>query len=242
MIIFPAIDLSDGQVVRLSRGDMAQKTVYSDDPPAFARQWAEAGAEWLHVVDLDAATEANHNSRESIRAVCQATKLPVQVGGGLRTMADIEDVLSLGVRRVILGTVALRRPALVSEAVREFGEGIAVSIDSRDGLVSVRGWLEDSEVATVDLARQMAERGVERIICTDITSDGMLTGPNLPALREVAEAIDVPLIAAGGVSKLEDIHALKALEPVGLEGAVTGRAIYTGDLDLAEAIAAAKQL
>ena len=236
MLVIPAIDLSEGQVVRLKRGDMAEKTVYSDDPPAMARKFEAEGAEWLHVVDLDAATGAGYDNAATIRDIVRTVRIPVQLGGGLRSLLQVERALSLGVRRAIIGTVAAEKPEIVREAVREFCDGIAVAIDARDGFVAVRGWTEDTKLRAVDFARQMEELGVARLICTDIASDGMLTGPNLPAMRELAAAVETPIIASGGVSSLEDIRALKELEPLGVEGCITGRAIYAGSLPLAAAI------
>jgi phosphoribosylformimino-5-aminoimidazole carboxamide ribotide isomerase len=240
MLVIPAIDLSEGQVVRLKRGDMAEKTVYSDDPPAMARRFEAEGAEWLHVVDLDAATGANHHNAATVQEIARCVGIPVQLGGGLRSLLAVERALSLGVKRAVIGTIAAEKPDIVREAVREFCDGIAVAIDARDGFVAVRGWTEATKLGAVDFARQMEALGVSRLICTDIASDGMLTGPNLPAMRALAEAVDTPIIASGGISSLEDVRALKELEPLGVEGCITGRAVYAGSLPLAAAIELAR--
>jgi len=239
MIVIPAVDLADGQCVRLLRGDMNARTVYSDDPVAMARRWVEAGAEVLHVVDLDGAVQGNLRNRVAVEAICRAVPIPVELGGGLRTQQDVQQVLDLGVRWAIMGTSALEQAEEVERALAAFGERIIISIDARDGLVATRGWTTTTRIRATELAARMEALGAQRFIATDIASDGALTGPNLPGLRELAQTLNAPLIAAGGVSCLEDVVALKTLEPLGLIGCITGKAIYEGRLDLAEAIRAA---
>lgn len=236
MIVIPAIDLSAGQVVRLERGEMARRTVYSDDPAAMARRWEDEGAERLHVVDLDGAIAGRPVNLEALRAIVAAVTIPVDLGGGLRTLEDIATVLDLGVRWVLLGTSALTSPEVLTAALERFGDAICVSIDARDGRVAIEGWVETSDLPALELARRVEALGVREIVHTDILSDGMLSGPNLPALREIAGGTNLRVIAAGGVKTLDDIRALRRLEPLGVVGAITGRAIYTGDLPLAEAI------
>lgn len=240
MIVIPAIDLAGGKCVRLRQGDMNQQTVYGDDPAAMARHWADQGAEMLHVVDLDGAMGGQSANLPAIAAIVNALSIPVELGGGLRTAADVQRVLDLGVHWAIMGTSALRNPEAVKEAVAAHGERIIVGLDARDGRVAVSGWVETSDVSVLDLAREMEALGVRRLICTDIATDGMMVGPNVESLRAIAEAVGCGVIASGGVSKLEDIVALKALEPLGVIGAITGKAIYEGTLDLKEAIAAAR--
>ena len=240
MLIIPAIDLSEGQVVRLARGDMKQKTVYSDDPVAMARRWAEEGAQILHVVDLDGAVSGTCTNLAQVAKIVEAIDIPVELGGGLRTVEDVHDVLALGVRWAIMGTAALRSRSELEKAIAQFGEQIIVGIDARDGKVAVEGWIEGSDIEAIQLAQQMELLGVERLICTDIATDGMLTGPNLAAMRQFCAAVDIPIVASGGVSSVEDVKALRELEPLGLLGCIVGRALYTGDLALPEAIAAAQ--
>ncbi|MCE5238508.1 1-(5-phosphoribosyl)-5-[(5-phosphoribosylamino)methylideneamino]imidazole-4-carboxamide isomerase [bacterium] len=240
MIVIPAIDLAAGKCVRLRQGDMNQQTVYSDSPADMARHWADQGAEILHVVDLDGAMGGRSVNLPAIEAIVGAISIPVELGGGLRTADDVRRVLGLGVQWAIMGTSALRQPDQLRAALAEFGERIIVGIDARDGKVAVLGWTETSDISAVDLAKQMQGLGVQRLICTDIATDGMLVGPNLESLRTIAEAVDIAVIASGGVSKLEDIVALKALEPLGVIGAITGKALYEGTLNLKAAIAAAR--
>ncbi len=238
--MIPAIDLSQGEVVRLERGDMAKRTVYSDDPAAMARRWESEGAGRMHVVDLDGAIEGRPMNLDALGAICRAIDIPVDMGGGLRTLEDIETVLELGVRWVLLGTSALTSPEVLESALDRFGDAICVSVDARDGRVAIEGWVETSEISALQFARRVEEMGVKEIVHTDISRDGMLTGPNLPALREIAENTGLRIIAAGGVKSLDDVRALKELEPLGVVGAISGRAIYTGDLPLPEAVALAE--
>lgn len=241
MIIIPAIDLKDGKCVRLEQGLMEKDTVYSDDPAAMARHWQNEGGELLHLVDLNGAFDGVPRNRQAIRSIVEAIEIPTELGGGIRDMATIRAYLELGIDRVILGTVAKENPALVQDACREFPGRIVVGIDARDGRVAVRGWAEVTEKLAIDLAREMEGFGVEAIIYTDIARDGMMQGPNLAATKALAEAISIPVIASGGVSNLEDIRNLLAIEAAGVEGVITGKAIYTGALDLRAAVALTRQ-
>lgn len=238
MILYPAIDLKGGLCVRLKKGDMAQATVFNTDPAAQARTFAEAGCQWLHVVDLDGAMEGRSVNGAAVAAIVAAVKVPVQLGGGIRDMAAIEFWLNNGVKRVILGTAALRDPALVRAAARRFPKSVAVGIDARHGLVSVSGWTEMSNITAEELARRCQDAGVAAIIYTDIERDGVLEGPNVAATASLARHVAVPVIASGGVSSLDDLLALKAEEKSGITGAIVGRALYDGRIDLAAAIAA----
>ena len=238
MEVIPAIDLLDGKCVRLYQGDYSQASVFNDNPVETARQWAEEGATRLHVVDLDGAKEGKSVNLSVIEAIAKAIDIPVQVGGGLRDRAGVARLLNTGVQRAILGTVAVEKPELVTQLCNEFPQQIVVGIDARNGMVATRGWLETSEVAATDLARRMAQQGAAAIIYTDIHRDGTLSGPNMDALRELAEAIAIPVIASGGVSSLTDLLSLLSLEPIGVTGVIVGRAIYTGDVSLKEAVRA----
>ncbi len=238
MDVIPAIDLLAGKCVRLYRGDYEQSQVFNDNPVEVARQWAEQGASRLHVVDLDGAKAGKPVNVAAIEAIARSVNIPIQVGGGLRHRDPIAQLLHLGVDRVIVGTVAVEQPELVGELCREFPQQIVVGIDARNGKVATRGWLETSEVSAVELAKQMAGLGAAAIIYTDIHRDGTLSGPNLEALRELVRVIEIPAIASGGVSSLTDLLSLLALEPLGVEGVIVGKAIYTGDVDLSEAIQA----
>ena len=238
MILFPAIDLKGGACVRLKLGDMARATVFNTDPAAQARAFASAGCRWLHVVDLDGALMGQSVNGAAVEAILGAAKVPVQLGGGIRDMAAIEYWLARGVARVILGTAALRDPNLLREACRRFPTAIAAGIDSRHGLVAVSGWTEMSQVSAVELARRCQDAGVAAIVHTDIERDGMLAGPNIGATASLARQVSVPVIASGGVSSLDDLLALKAEETSGIVGAIVGRALYDGRIDLAAAIAA----
>jgi len=241
MILFPAIDLKDGHCVRLRRGEMDQATVYGDDPAAQARAFEEAGFEYLHIVDLNGAFEGAPVNAAAVEGVLESVGLPVQLGGGIRDMAGIEAWLDRGVWRVILGTAAVRDPGLVREACHRFPDQIAVGIDARDGKVAVEGWAETSELSAVDLARRFADTGVSAIIHTDIARDGMLEGLNLDATRELAEAVDIPVIASGGLAGMDDVEALLRPENARLAGAIAGRALYDGRLDPRAALARINQ-
>lgn len=233
MIILPAIDIKDGHCVRLFQGDYAQVTTYGDDPVEVALRWQEAGAHWLHVVDLDGAKAGYPVNASLIGRIRAATSMQIEVGGGMRTLEHIEQVLAQGVDRVILGTVAITQRELVKQAVELWRERIAVGLDARDGWVAVAGWIETSQVRAVTLAQELAALGVQRFIYTDIARDGALSGPNFAALTEMQQASSAALIASGGVSSLADLHALNQS---GVEGAIVGKAIYTGAVDLATAI------
>ncbi len=238
MEVIPAIDLLDGKCVRLYQGDYAKSQVFDDNPVAVARQWEEQGASRLHLVDLDGAKAGKTSNLAAIEAIVKALTIPVQVGGGLRDRTSVSRLLEMGVQRAILGTVAVEQPELITEWCAQFPQQIVVGIDARNGKVATRGWLETSEVLATDLASRMAKQGAAAIIYTDIHRDGTMSGPNMSALRELATAIDIPVIASGGVSSLTDLLSLLALEPLGVTGAIVGRAIYTGDIDLKEAIQA----
>lgn len=240
MILYPAIDLKDGEAVRLLRGEMDQATVFNRDPADQAAKFAAAGFEWLHLVDLNGAFEGKPVNADAVRAILKATDLPAQLGGGIRDRATIETWLEAGVTRVILGTVALRDPDLVKQAAGAHPGGVVVSIDARGGKVAVEGWAEASEVEAVDLARRFEDAGVAAIVYTDIERDGALQGINLEQTLALAEAVAIPVIASGGLSGIEDIKKLKALEARGISGAICGRALYDGRLDPAEALAVAK--
>lgn len=237
MIVYPAIDLRGGRCVRLQQGDAEAETVFADDPTEAAHRWAAEGAEWLHVVNLDGALgESGAANLAALERILEAADLPIQFGGGLRSLEDIERLLGMGVARVILGTVAVRSPEIVRRAVDTHGaERIVVGIDARDGLVTIHGWTDTSEVQAIALARQMGEMGVERVVYTDVKRDGMLTGVNVAATVELARASGLRVIASGGVSSLDDIRALKAHEEEGIEGVIIGMALYRGQVDLARA-------
>jgi phosphoribosylformimino-5-aminoimidazole carboxamide ribotide isomerase len=238
MEILPAIDLLDGRCVRLYQGDYQQSQVYNENPVTVARQWEEQGASRLHLVDLDGAKQGHPVNLEMIAHIVQAVSLPVQVGGGLRDRQSVAQLLSLGVERVILGTIAVEDPSLVQALCEEFPGQIVVGIDAREGKVATRGWLETSTVEATNLAQEMEQRGAAAIIYTDIHRDGTLVGPNLEALRELASPLTIPVIASGGVSALRDLLSLLALEPLGVTGVIVGKALYTGDVNLEEAIRA----
>ncbi|MBE7183992.1 MAG: 1-(5-phosphoribosyl)-5-[(5-phosphoribosylamino)methylideneamino]imidazole-4-carboxamide isomerase [Methylobacterium mesophilicum] len=237
MILFPAIDLKNGECVRLKLGEMASATVYNPDPADQARAFEAQGFEWLHVVDLDGAFAGDSRNGEAVEAILGATKNPVQLGGGIRNLAQIEAWLAKGIRRVILGTVAVRDPDLVREACRLFPGRIAVGIDARGGHVAVEGWGETSSLRTEDLARQFEGAGVSAIIFTDIDRDGVLSGINWDATIRLADAVSIPVIASGGLASLDDIRRLASPDAEKLEGAISGRALYDGRIDPAQALA-----
>lgn len=239
MLVIPAVDLKDGQCVRLFQGDYRQVTVYEADPAAAALRWQRAGARLLHVVDLDGAAAGAPQNLAAIRAIVRAVTIPIELGGGVRDVATLGEMLSLGVSRVVLGTAAVEDPALVREACRKWGVRVVVGIDARDGMVATRGWLATTAVAALDLAAQMVELGVKRLAYTDITRDGTLTQPNYVEVAKLARSVGVPVIASGGVASLDHLRRLAAL---GVEGAIVGRALYTGDVDLAAAVAAVQNV
>ena len=236
MILFPAIDLKDGQCVRLKLGDMNEATVFNDNPGAQAKAFEDQGFEWLHVVDLNGAFAGESRNGDAVDAILAATKNPVQLGGGIRTLAHVEAWLAKGIARVILGTVAVREPELVKAACKAFPGKVAVGIDARGGHVAVEGWAETSELTAVDLARRFEDAGVSAIIYTDIDRDGVLKGLNIPSTLELARAVSIPVIASGGLASIDDIHRLLEPDCAILEGAISGRALYDGRLDPAEAM------
>lgn len=236
MILFPAIDLKDGQCVRLKLGDMEQATVFNDDPAAQAARFEAQGFQWLHLVDLNGAFAGRPVNEAAVQAILSRVKMPVQLGGGIRSLGQIEAWLSNGIRRVILGTVALREPELVKEACRLFPGRVAVGIDAKSGWVAVEGWAETSDLRAVDLARRFADVGVSAIIFTDIDRDGVLKGLNIESTLEIANAVSIPVIASGGLASMDDIHRLLKADCRILEGAVSGRALYDGRIDVSEAL------
>lgn len=238
MDVIPAIDLLEGRCVRLYQGDYQRSETFNEDAVAVARQWVAQGATRLHLVDLDGAKSGQPVNLDVISRILKTVSIPVEVGGGLRDRASVRALLELGVEWAILGTIAVEQPDLVAQLCQEFPGKIIVGIDARNGQVATRGWLETSQVLATDLAQQMADLGVAAIIYTDIHRDGTLAGPNLDALRQLAQAIHIPIIASGGVSSLTDLLSLSALEPQGISGVIVGRALYTGDVRLPEAISA----
>jgi phosphoribosylformimino-5-aminoimidazole carboxamide ribotide isomerase len=247
VIVFPAIDLRGGKCVRLVQGEPGAETVYGEDPVSIARKWADAGAQWLHIVNLDGAFAGSLHSGHKrdklslnlccLRDIASEVTIPIQFGGGVRTFRDVERVLGLGAQRVILGTVAVRRPERVSAAIERFGpDRIVVGIDARNGMVATRGWQEMSRVTAIELGRQMQQRGVEWIVYTDISRDGMLSGVNVSATATLAMQTGLRVIAAGGVASLQDIRAIKEVESSGVAGVIVGKALYTGDVDLGQAL------
>jgi phosphoribosylformimino-5-aminoimidazole carboxamide ribotide isomerase len=236
MILFPAIDLKDGQCVRLKLGDMDQATVFNDDPAAQALSFEAQGFEWLHLVDLNGAFAGRPVNKTAVEAILGAVKIPVQLGGGIRNLGQIEAWLNQGIRRVILGTVALRNPALVREACRVFPGRIAVGIDAKGGRVAVEGWAETSDLSATDLARRFSDAGVSAIIFTDVDRDGILKGLNIDSTLELARAVPIPVIASGGLASMDDIHRLMQSDCHILEGAISGRALYDGRINVPVAL------
>ena len=236
MLILPAIDMIGGKAVRLYQGDYAQMTVYNDDPLAVAKEFECAGAQWVHMVDLDGAKTGETPNLETVRRVAQKTKLRVEIGGGIRDLSTAERYLDAGVARVILGTAAVTNPGFAAEAAGRWGERVAVGVDIRDGFVAIRGWTEQSAMDAFSFCKQMQDAGVGTLICTDISRDGAMRGTNRELYRDLAERLNLQIVASGGVSSLEDVRALRALE---LYGAIIGKAYYTGAIDLKEAIEAA---
>ncbi|MEX2618483.1 MAG: 1-(5-phosphoribosyl)-5-[(5-phosphoribosylamino)methylideneamino]imidazole-4-carboxamide isomerase [Alphaproteobacteria bacterium] len=239
MILYPAIDLKDGACVRLRRGEMDDATVFSNDPGAQAKQFADAGCEWIHVVDLNGAFAGRPVNGDAVDAILAAVDVPVQLGGGIRTLETAADWIARGVSRIVLGTVALKNPAMVIEACDRWPGRVAVGIDARGGRVAVEGWAEQSEMTAQDLAMRFAGAGVAAIVYTDIDRDGMMRGVNVDGTAALAAATSIPVIASGGVASLDDLVALKARGSIA--GAISGRALYDGSLDLAAAIAALKE-
>lgn len=233
MRIYPAIDIKDGKCVRLLKGEFDKVTVFGDDPVEMALKWEKQGGEFIHVVDLDGAVKGHGVNAEIIKKICQSVSVPVQTGGGIRTMEDIEAKLACGINRVIIGTKAVSDADFVKRAVEKYGDRIVIGIDAKDGMVAVEGWEKTSDFKAVEFAQKMEEIGVKTIVYTDIATDGTLAGPNIDAMREMAENTSMDIIASGGVGSLEHI---KSLVPTGVEGVIVGRAIYTGNVDLAEAV------
>ncbi|MGI6649114.1 MAG: 1-(5-phosphoribosyl)-5-[(5-phosphoribosylamino)methylideneamino]imidazole-4-carboxamide isomerase [Bacillota bacterium] len=240
MLVIPAIDLREGRCVRLIQGRLDQEIVFSNNPAEVASNWEKRGAQWLHVVDLDGAFAGELRNLDKIKAIVKNVNIPIQVGGGIRTMETVRQLLDLGVNRVILGTSAVAQPEMVREAVAEFGERILVGIDGRDGKVVIEGWDKTSEKSILELGREVEEIGIKRIVLTDIRRDGMLKGPNVEGTREMGLACNLKILASGGISSLEDIRSLKALEPYGVEGVIIGRALYSGVVVLEEALEVAQ--
>jgi phosphoribosylformimino-5-aminoimidazole carboxamide ribotide isomerase len=236
MILIPAIDIKGGRCVRLLQGRMEDETVYSDDPSRMALRWAEGGAGRLHVVDLDGAVEKRPRNLEAIQRILAAVEIPIQVGGGIRNLETIRMYLESGVDRVVIGTEAIRSPGLVRDACRMYPGRIVVGIDARDGRVAIEGWTETTDHKAVDLARSFEDTGVAAIHFTDIERDGMRTGPNVEQTRRVAESVQIPVVASGGVSSLDDIRSLAGLAEFGVTGVIVGKALYDGNLDLKEAV------
>ncbi len=239
MIVFPAIDLKAGQVVRLAEGDMDRATVYADDPAAQALLFSQQGADFLHVVDLDGAFAGKPENAEAVEEILENFPGHVQLGGGIRNRQTVERWFDLGVSRLVIGTAALKDPEFVKDMAREFEGGIVVAVDARDGMVATDGWAEKSDMEVIDLARRFEDAGVASILFTDVGRDGMLTGCNIEATVDLARRVDIPVIASGGVKGIDDIHLLSLHAKDGIEGVITGRAIYDGRLDLATAIAMA---
>jgi phosphoribosylformimino-5-aminoimidazole carboxamide ribotide isomerase len=239
MILYPAIDLKDGQCVRVVRGDLATATVFNTEPAAQARAWAEAGFDWLHVIDLNGSVAGRSINGKAIQDILEAVSIPVQLGGGIRSLADVGAWIDAGVSRVILGTAAVRDPELVKAAARRWPEQIAVSVDVRKGRVAVQGWTEDSGLDAITVARRFEDEGVSALIVTDIDRDGALLGFNIEVFGEIADAVTIPVIAAGGLHTVEDITRLAARNGTPIAGAVLGRALYAGTIAPLEALAAA---
>lgn len=242
MIVFPAIDLKAGQVVRLAEGDMARATIYGDDPAAQALLFAEAGSQYLHVVDLDGAFAGEAVNRTAVEGILKAFSGHVQLGGGIRTPVAVDGWFDLGVSRVVIGTAALKDPQFVKDMAKAYPGGIVVAVDARDGMVATEGWAEVSDVSIAEMARRFEDAGVASILYTDVGRDGLLKGCNIEATVDLARSTSLPVIASGGVKGIDDIHILKLHEADGIEGVITGRALFEGRLDLAAAIAIAERV
>ncbi len=237
MRIYPAIDIKDGQCVRLLRGSFSEVTVYGDNPAQMAKKWEDLGGEFIHVVDLDGALKGHGVNAEAIKNICNSVSVPVQTGGGIRSMEDIEAKLACGITRVIIGTKAVSDREFVKNAVAKYGDKIVIGIDAKDGMVAIEGWEKTSEFRAVEFGKMMADLGVKTIIYTDIATDGTLMGPNVEAMAEMVEATGIDIIASGGIGTIEHI---KSLIPTEVEGVICGRALYTGDVKLDEAIESIK--
>jgi phosphoribosylformimino-5-aminoimidazole carboxamide ribotide isomerase len=241
MILFPAIDMRQGKCVRLLQGRAEQETVYFQDPVAVAKRWEAEGAEWLHLVDLDGAMSVGFENRSIAKQIFRMLRIPVQFGGGLREAQDVEEMLGAGAARVIVGTAAVRRPEFLAEVVGRRPEEIVVGIDARDGFVATHGWNQLEKIEVSAFAKTLVQRGVRRVVYTDISKDGMLTGPNVEATRQLAQESHLKVIASGGVASLEDLRRLADLERCGVEGVIVGKALYEGKLSLREAIEAIRE-
>lgn len=239
MIVIPAVDIKDGRCVRLLQGRMDAETVFSDDPSDMARQWADQGAELIHVVDLDGAVKKQPRNLPAIEKIVKSVQVPIQVGGGIRDVNTVRMYLDSGVAKVVIGSGAVNNPEMVAAVCREFPEQIVLGIDARDGNVAIEGWTETTDVSAIDLAGQFEGIGLSAINFTDISRDGMRTGPNIPAIRQFAEAVNIAVVASGGVSVIADIQALADIQHLGITGVIVGRALYEGDVHLPEAIAVA---
>ncbi|HEY5585803.1 MAG TPA: 1-(5-phosphoribosyl)-5-[(5-phosphoribosylamino)methylideneamino]imidazole-4-carboxamide isomerase [Ruminiclostridium sp.] len=238
MVVYPAIDIIDGKCVRLQQGSYSDVTIFGDSPVEMALKWESQGARYLHVVDLDGARSGNSENAEIIRQIASKLTIPVQLGGGIRSLDAIEAILSSGVSRVILGTSAVNNQEMLKMAIKEYKDKIAVGIDAKDGMVAIHGWEKTSDFTAIDFARRVEGFGAKTIIYTDISRDGMLKGPNLVAMRDMAKSVDIEVIASGGVSCLKDILALKS---TGVRGVIVGKALYTGNIDLREANDSSKE-
>lgn len=237
MLVIPAIDLKDGHCVRLRQGDMADETVYSDDVKEVASRWQQQGAGLIHVVDLNGAVDGEPKNLPHIESIMKTVRVKVQVGGGIRTIDTVRRYLNAGVSRVVLGTAALTNRALLDQACQEFPRRIVLGLDARDGRIAVKGWTAVSDVRAIDLLKELSGAAIAAVVYTDIARDGMLNGPNIPALKEVVECSSFPVIASGGITRLEDLRAVRSLGPK-IEGAIVGKALYDGKLDLMAAVAA----
>ncbi|MBI4666299.1 MAG: 1-(5-phosphoribosyl)-5-[(5-phosphoribosylamino)methylideneamino]imidazole-4-carboxamide isomerase [Nitrospinae bacterium] len=240
MRILPAIDLMDGKVVRLTKGDFARKTVYSDNPAQFAKKWADTGADALHLVDLDGAKAGHPVNREAIKAIIDAIDIPVEIGGGIRSVETVTEYLDLGISQVILGTAAIENPELVLAAADLYPDRILVGIDVKDGKPATKGWLETAPLDPVELTEKFAAMGAAGVIYTDISRDGAMAGANIEGLKRFAGAVDIPVTASGGVTNMDDVKAILELAPFGVSAMIIGKAIYEGTLDLHEAVKAAQ--
>lgn len=236
MIVIPAVDIKNGKCVRLLQGRMDDETVYSDDPGATAAKWARLGARMIHVIDLDGAFAKRPQNMASVRKILQAVNVPVQLGGGIRNEETVHQYMEMGVKRLIIGTEAIKKPAFVKKICRTYPQQVVVGIDARNGKVAVDGWTETTQVESIDLAREFEDCGVAAINFTDIQRDGMQSGPNLEATRHLAEAVSIPVVASGGVSSIEDVKALLPLQKSGVIGVIIGKALYSGALDLKAAL------
>jgi phosphoribosylformimino-5-aminoimidazole carboxamide ribotide isomerase len=235
-VIYPAIDIRDGKCVRLVQGDYNQETIYNENPLEVARAWEAQGAAWIHLVDLDGAKAGHPVNDQLVGKIAASVNVPVQVGGGMRTMKDVERLLSLGISRVILGTAAIEDRSFVEEVLHQYGDKVAIGIDARDGFVATRGWLETSEVKAEDLAVELAGKGAQTFIYTDISRDGMMGGPNIESIVKLAKVSGQSVIASGGVSQFSDLENLAVHYQDGVTGAIVGKALYTGSIDLSEAL------